>query len=491
MVVKIKLKHEKAKHEVDVDVSAGIDVLRAQIYSQTGVPPDRQKIVIKGKELKDEDDLASKITPNLVAMLMGSAEAVPEKPKETTKFIEDEAGGHVIDIRPPGLKNLDNTCYLNASVQCFKVIPELKAMLAKVTAPPTPSEEGVLSLLKLLYTEMDKNRTGEPVTPMMFVMMCRAFWPQFDQQIQGHYAQQDAEEYCSSLMQAFASMKDDEGVDAATKLFQGEYEEVMTCKEAEAEPATTAYSTFRIMRCTLDADTATVEAGLERAMIQEREKNSPSLGRNAIYSVTAKLHKLPSYLWINLVRFEWRKDIGKKTKKLRKIVFPFRLDAFTLCSDGLKERMKATRETLKQERDRLLEEKRKDKQEKRNQAKGEEPKKEEVKEEEKKEEEKKEEEKGGDTEMKEAEATTEEYGNNSAYYELCGIVTHRGRDADSGHYIGWTLQDDGKWMCFDDHKVIPVSEDKIKELAGGGESDSAYLLLYRSKTASGKSAGLW
>eukprot|EP01064_Diplonema_japonicum_P028755 TRINITY_DN4496_c2_g4_i2.p1 TRINITY_DN4496_c2_g4~~TRINITY_DN4496_c2_g4_i2.p1 ORF type:complete len:504 (+),score=214.49 TRINITY_DN4496_c2_g4_i2:53-1513(+) len=486
-MVKIKLKHEKTKYELDVDTAAGIEVLRAQIQSTTGVPGDRQKIVIKGKELKEGDDLASKITPNLVAMLMGSAEAVPEKPKEEHKFIEDVAGSAVVDMRPPGLNNLDNTCYLNASVQCFKMIPELRKKLDEVKAPPTPSQEGVLAMLKALYAEIEKNKSGEPVTPMMFVMMCRAFWPQFDQQVQGRYAQQDAEEYCGELMQAFSVLKDkDTDMDLCQQLFEGEYEEISACKEpgAEAEPPTTNYSTFRIMRCTLDTDTTTVEAGLERAMIQEREKTSPTLGRNAIYTVTAKLNRLPTYLWINLVRFEWRKDIGKKTKKLRKIVFPFRLDAFTLCSDGFKERMKDSREQLKDERDKVLEAKRKDKQEKRDKP-AEELKKE------------------GDTVMAQsvdgekkdedavmAEAPIE-IGNNNAYYDLCGIVTHRGRDADSGHYIGWTLQDDGKWMCFDDHKVTQVTEDKIKELAGGGESDSAYLLLYRSKDPAGKSAGIF
>lgn len=30
-----------------------------------------------------------------------------------------------------------------------------------------------------------------------------------------------------------------------------------------------------------------------------------------------------------------------------------------------------------------------------------------------------------------------------ATYELFGVVTHKGRSSDSGHYIGWVKSDDG------------------------------------------------
>ena len=32
----------------------------------------------------------------------------------------------------------------------------------------------------------------------------------------------------------------------------------------------------------------------------------------------------------------------------------------------------------------------------------------------------------------------------SGKYELCGVLTHKGRSADSGHYTAWTKQADGK-----------------------------------------------
>jgi len=72
-------------------------------------------------------------------------------------------------------------------------------------------------------------------------------------------------------------------------------------------------------------------------------------------------------------------------------------------------------------------------------------------------------------------------GNSTAWYELCGVITHKGRSADSGHYVSWVKQNDNRWMCFDDDKVSEVTENDIKKLQGGGDWHCAYLLIYRSK----------
>jgi ubiquitin carboxyl-terminal hydrolase 14 len=51
-----------------------------------------------------------------------------------------------------------------------------------------------------------------------------------------------------------------------------------------------------------------------QAMNSQLDKNSPSLGRQAVYSQTSRLSRLPSYLTVHMVRFAWRRDIGKKAK---------------------------------------------------------------------------------------------------------------------------------------------------------------------------------
>ena len=77
------------------------------------------------------------------------------------------------------------------------------------------------------------------------------------------------------------------------------------------------------------------------------------------------------------------------------------------------------------------------------------------------------------------------------------IVTHKGAEADAGHYIGFvkkralhtsaaaagpTLdEDDEDWYKFDDDKVSIFPEEKLETLSGGGQDASAYVLLYRTR----------
>lgn len=66
-------------------------------------------------------------------------------------------------------------------------------------------------------------------------------------------------------------------------------------------------------------------------------------------------------------------------------------------------------------------------------------------------------------------------------YELFAVLTHKGRSADSGHYVSWVKQADGQWILFDDDELIPKKEDEILGLSGGGDWHMAYLLLYRAQ----------
>ncbi len=68
-------------------------------------------------------------------------------------------------------------------------------------------------------------------------------------------------------------------------------------------------------------------------------------------------------------------------------------------------------------------------------------------------------------------------------YELMGVVTHKGRSADAGHYIGWVRQapESSYWWKYDDDVVTEVTTADILNLKGGGDWHSAYLNFYRFK----------
>merc|ERR1712166_81862 len=69
-------------------------------------------------------------------------------------------------------------------------------------------------------------------------------------------------------------------------------------------------------------------------------------------------------------------------------------------------------------------------------------------------------------------------------YELFAVVTHKGRDADGGHYMGWvkadnqstdgakiadTDEDNDDWFVFDDDEASPCKTEDVLKLKGGGD----------------------
>lgn len=68
-------------------------------------------------------------------------------------------------------------------------------------------------------------------------------------------------------------------------------------------------------------------------------------------------------------------------------------------------------------------------------------------------------------------------------FELVAVVTHKGRSADGGHYVGWVHHSGDQWLCFDDDIVTTVKTDDILALRGGGDWHTAYLCIYRKLEA--------
>jgi ubiquitin carboxyl-terminal hydrolase 14 len=56
-MVQIVIKWSNQKFPIDIDDSTTAILLKSQIFSLTGVSPERQKIMVKGGMLKNETDL--------------------------------------------------------------------------------------------------------------------------------------------------------------------------------------------------------------------------------------------------------------------------------------------------------------------------------------------------------------------------------------------------------------------------------------------------
>ena len=76
-MVHVSVKWGKESHDVDVDTTMPGLVFKNQLYSLTGVPPERQKIMVKGGMLQDDADLSKlNLKPKQKLMMMGTADKV-------------------------------------------------------------------------------------------------------------------------------------------------------------------------------------------------------------------------------------------------------------------------------------------------------------------------------------------------------------------------------------------------------------------------------
>lgn len=90
----------------------------------------------------------------ITVLMMGSKEEdVPSEPAEKPLFLEDMNESELataLDL-PAGLINLGNTCYLNATVQCLKTVPELREALKNFSgglANNAPSAQNITAALR-------------------------------------------------------------------------------------------------------------------------------------------------------------------------------------------------------------------------------------------------------------------------------------------------------------------------------------------------------
>ncbi|KAJ9155658.1 Cysteine proteinase [Pleurostoma richardsiae] len=537
------IKHQGKKYDVEVDPTSTGEEFKLQVYSLTGVEPDRQKILIKGGQLKDDADMSKLgLKPGQVIMMMGtpgSGGGDLLRPKEKVKFVEDMTEAEAAQqegATPAGLTNLGNTCYLNSTLQTLRAIPELQNALtkydAKSTSPADPMPElDLTKQLRDLYKYMSETQEG--VAPFNFLNALRLAFPQFAERAKsGHgYAQQDAEEAWSQIitqlkqrLQVKPDGDDSPAVSFVERYMMGEFESILECDEPAAREAgeepTNSKEPFLKLNCHIEKDTNHLRDGILAGLTEKIEKKSSTLDRDASYTKRSKISRLPKYLTVHFVRFFWKREVQKKAKIMRKVTFPQELDVVEFCTDSLKKALVPVRDKVREIRKEEEDVERARKRRKISPLDGENVTPEEKKAA-KKEEKKPAASGDGDVEMTETYKTDAEVdaekdaeilaakkelnalidpelakddgANQSGLYELRGVVTHQGASADSGHYTAYVKksapvdpktgkkgEEDGKWWWFNDDKVTEVTVDKIEQLAGGGESHSALILLYRA-----------
>ena len=427
----------------------------------------------------------------------------------------------------------------------MRTVPQLRRALDSSTTAPTYNAPSMfVSSLRDTYTQLD--RTASAVPPSTLVRATKMAFPEFNRTgANGAPLQQDAEEFFSGLLTISAGiLKEESHIKAALPftttqelggatnlidaLFGLKMEETLTCDEFDVkgasgdkddkmqeddeakvsslvEPPVKSSDLHRKLVCniqggsdgTAQTNVSHLAEGIALSLNGSIEKRSDILGRDAVWTRKQRIARLPPILTVQFGRFYWKATpdsadhTGVKCKVMKPVTFNSVFDIYDFCTDSVKKELKKSRDkALKEEEDRINKK-----------LKGEGT--------------------NEDAKMDTGEDDEEAAALKAALamsmqdeggkalpvgpglpaefqglYELFAVVTHKGRDADGGHYMAWvkaesnagkaekigdTDDENEDWFVFDDDEVSACKTEDVLKLKGGGDWHMSYLNFYRAK----------
>ncbi|KRY99347.1 Ubiquitin carboxyl-terminal hydrolase 14 [Trichinella zimbabwensis] len=133
--LRVNVKWGKEKFEnIEVDLNESPVQFKAQLFTLTGVPPTRQKILCRGKNLKPDTWDEFPVQEGSLIMLLGTAEELVEPPVSNVQptFLEDMTPDQIntaICLKS-GLKNLGILLLAILHMQRF-ILQQLHSLIYK------------------------------------------------------------------------------------------------------------------------------------------------------------------------------------------------------------------------------------------------------------------------------------------------------------------------------------------------------------------------
>ena len=457
---KIKVRWNKNYFSIDKRSIRTVADLKSEIQKHSQVQTDEQKMIFKGKVLKDEELMAD-YPDNICITMLGAAPKSLNAIKPDVTFVEDLTNEQKMQILREkgeeivfGLNNLGNTCYLNSTVQCLGRVKELRESLEEYVTNNNDASFSLNPAKKLTYawgaTYKSLDTATEPVTPMQLVQVIREINPMFAEVDHGVCKQQDADECVSLLLNNIHDTLKTKGNENEVfskvlidELFGIEMQINMKNVEDTNEIKTKKEVLYKLI-CYIDSSTLELVEGLKKSLKENIDLFSDKLQRNTVFEKSQLINRLPNYLCVQFMRFYWKQANtltgakAGKAKILKSVIFSKIIDVYDMCTEETKEILNIGRKIesklMKDDKDFKIENVKKE-------------------------------------EGKEYVAT--------GRYQLISVLTHQGRSSESGHYIGWVHKKDDKWLKYDDSEVTMVTTNEVLELKGGGDWHMAYICFFK------------
>ncbi|KAK8885870.1 hypothetical protein M9Y10_041327 [Tritrichomonas musculus] len=329
------------KLEVECHADKPVGDFMLTLQKLTGVPVERQKLMMRRKQLKPTDAFeANSIKASTKFMLIGTAELPPEPVEvvesDDDKTLEEDENEGFTEAQKKkifqGLPNHANNCYLNATLQSLRALPQCEQMIETAVVPATTVDGQVEQAIATLFRDFPNSFTTafaalKKANPTLFAAVDE----------QGIPKQQDASESFFYILNCL--------INALGEPFRRLFNIDMHISSKCAETGKTKESDESTINIPVyvNQDTRQIEQGI--VLDQDSELKDEELGRNVLWHDHKTISSLPQYLVFHIQRFEFKKDENITAKILRRIIHPFRIDMLPWLSNDLRSKVANDRES--------------------------------------------------------------------------------------------------------------------------------------------------